>query len=102
MILMRTDIFEERKSVHIKLDKDVHCAIREKLFKHNITMQDLFEEFARLVASESPRGQTMITTVVEKKIKQAIEGKPKRRQLSFSELDSETIYSILSKENNKE
>ena len=37
---MRSDIFEERKSVHIKLDKDVHYAIREKLFRHNITMQD--------------------------------------------------------------
>ena len=64
-----TDIFVDKKSIHFKLDRNVHFALRAKLFKHNVTMQELFDEVARLVASDTARGQTIIESIVNKRLK---------------------------------
>lgn len=96
---MRTDIFLEKKCVHIKLEKDTHAALRAKLFRHNITMQDLFEECAALVASETVRGQSLVESIVKKKISQIIDGKKrKRKTVQITEADNETLYSIINDE----
>lgn len=96
---MRTDIFLEKKCVHIKLEKDTHAALRAKLFRHNITMQDLFEECAALVASETARGQSLVESIVKKKISQIIDGKKrKRKTVQITEADNDTLYSIINDE----
>jgi len=97
---MRSDLFDERKCVHIKISKEVHFALRSKLFKHNISMQELFDEFARVVATESPKGQFFVDAVVNKKLKNALEGKKKKRD-SLGEFDSETLYSMISSSKEK-
>lgn len=96
---MRTDIFLEKKCVHIKLEKDTHSALRAKLFRHNITMQDLFEECAALVASGTDKGQSLVETIVKKKIKQIIDGKKRtRKTVQITEADNETLYSMINDE----
>jgi hypothetical protein len=97
---MRTDLFSEKKCVHFKIDKDVHHALRAKLFKHNISMQELFDEFARLVATDTVKGQSVIDLIVNRKIKEAMlstEGKVRKRKKkeSFGNLDSETLYNMI-------
>jgi hypothetical protein len=91
---MRADLFGDRKCVHIKISKEVHFALRAKLFKHSISMQELFDEFARVVATDSPKGQFFVDAIVNKKIKNALEGKKKKRDL-IGEFDSETLYSMI-------
>lgn len=93
---MRSDLLTDKKSVHFKISKEVHFALRAKLFKHDISMQELFDEFARLVVTDAPKGQSIIESIVNRKIKQITGHAPKRRKKdSFGELDSETLYNMI-------
>jgi hypothetical protein len=94
-----TDIFVDKKSVHFKLDRDVHLALRAKLFKHNITMQELFDEFAQLVATDTAKGQSIIESIVNKKIKKVLSTSSRvvkrRKKESFKDLDSDALYNMI-------
>lgn len=92
---MRTDLFIDKKCVHVKLDKDTHSALRAKLFKHSVSMQDLFEECARMVASETSRGQMIVESIVNRKIKEAISGTKKKRTIVINEMDADTLYNMI-------
>jgi hypothetical protein len=100
---MRTDLFEDRKCVHVKLNKELHFALRSKLFKHNISMQDLFDECARIIVSESIRGQSIINAIVNRKLEEQISGvKAKDKRNTMGELDSETLYNMINSTEEKE
>lgn len=100
---MRTDIFLDKKCVHIKLDKDVHTALRSKLFKHNVSMQDLFEECATLVATDNFKGQTIVELIVKRKINEALTGKKKKRkEIVVSEVDTDTLYNMINESQDKD
>lgn len=100
---MRSDVFIDKKCIHVKLSKETHTALRTKLFKHNISMQDLFEECARLVASETQRGQSIVESIVNRKIKDAISGTGKKKKdISFGELDADTLYNMINGSSEKE
>jgi len=93
---LRYDIFQDRKSVHIKLTKEAHAALREKLFKHGLTMQDVFEELTNVILSDSTRADKIVQGIIKKKIKSQIEGptkKPARRPMD--EFDAETLYNLI-------
>lgn len=92
---MRSDILADRKCVHIKLSKDVHFALRAKLFKHNISMQELFDEFARLVATDTPRADFIVNSLVSKKLKFALEGKKPKKKETIRDLDAEALYNMI-------
>jgi hypothetical protein len=92
---MRTDVLADKKCVHVKLDKATHMSLRSKLFKHNISMQDLFEECARLVATETTRGQALVDSIVARKIKEAITGIKKRNESKIDDLDVDTLYNMI-------
>ena len=93
--MMRSDILLDKKCIHIKLDKDTHFALRAKLFKHNITMQDLFEECARLVATETSKGQSIVDSIASRKIQEAISGTKKKKQIIVSDMDAEALYNMI-------
>jgi len=95
---MRADLFTDRKCVHFKISKEVHFALRAKLFKHDISMQELFDEFARLVASDTVKGQSIIDSIVNRKLKKALSGtveKKRKERETIGDLDSETLYNII-------
>lgn len=92
---MRSDILLDKKCIHVKLDKDTHSALRAKLFKHNVTMQDLFEECARMVATETTRGQSIVDSIVTRKINEAISGTKKKKEIIVSDMDADTLYSMI-------
>lgn len=77
------------------MDKDTHSALRAKLFKHNVTMQDLFEECARLVVSETSKGQNIVDSIVNRKIKEAISGVKKKKQIIVSDMEAEALYNMI-------
>ena len=93
---IRSDLFNDRKSIHINLSKEVHLALRQKLFKFDLSMQELFEEFSRLVAEDAPKANYMIENLSRKKIKAQIEGTyRKKSERHLGELDSDTLYSLI-------
>lgn len=92
---MRTDLLVDKKCVHFKISKEVHRALRSKLFKHNLSMQELFEEFANSVANDTNKGLSYIDSVVNRKIKEALGTIKKKEKKGMGELDSDTLYSII-------
>lgn len=99
---MRSDILAEKKCIHVKLDKDTHFALRAKLFKHNVSMQDLFEECARLVAMDTTRGQVIVDSIVNRKVKEAISGAKKKREIIVSDMDAEMLYNMINSKSESE
>jgi len=104
---MRADIFVDKKSIHFKLDKDVHLALRAKLFRYNITMQELFDEFARLVATDASKAQSIVESIVNKRIKSTLANgtlRKKRiynRKEVFNEMDTEALYNMINEPEDK-
>ena len=93
---MRTDLLQDRKCVHVKLDKDIHAALRARLLQHNLSMQEVFDEFAKLIVSDDGRAEKIVKHLVMRKVKEAIEGKPKRqRDRSVNELDHDALYDLI-------
>jgi hypothetical protein len=93
---LRYDIFSDKKSIHINLSKEVHAALREKLFRHGISMQDVFCEAAELILSDAVQAQKILDRVAKKRIQRQIEGiRRKNNTQPVGEFDSETLYNLL-------
>jgi hypothetical protein len=99
---LRHDVFVDKKSVHVKLTKEVHAALREKLFRSGITMQDLFQETAEMVLSESPKAQKLIENIAKKKMRLYLEGMRRGQVHAIGALDSETLYNLLEQNDKRE
>jgi len=104
---MRADIFTDRKSVHFKLDKEVHLALRAKLFKYDISMQELFDEFAQLVATDASKAQSIVNLIINKRIKSTLANSAQKKKRSYnrkevySEFDTEALYNIINEAGDK-
>jgi 23S rRNA maturation-related 3'-5' exoribonuclease YhaM len=94
---LRHDIFQDRKSIHIKLSKESHAALREKLFKCGLSMQDVFEELADLVLSDNSRADRLIQSIIKKKIQEQLDGPKKntRHRHPVDKFDAETLYNLI-------
>ncbi len=99
---MRHDLFFHKKSVHVKLTKEVHTALREKLFKHGITMQDLFHEAAEMVLLEGPKSDKLLEKISKKKLLITLEKVNRQQNMQLGELDSDTLYNLLEDSNDDE
>jgi hypothetical protein len=103
------DMFVDKKSIHVKLKPDIHAKLRTELFNYNLTMQDIFDGFARLVANNDKRALKILESLSRQKIEQTIiksENKEKNNKFDekkyyFSELEEDAMYNLIkgSKEN---
>ncbi len=93
---LRADVFQDRKCVHLKLSKEVHSALRARLFMHGVSMQDAFDEFARQLVEGKKSASVILESLIDKKLKEAVAGKfQDSRNKKFSELDAEALYSLI-------
>jgi heterodisulfide reductase subunit C len=88
--------------VHVKLTKEVHTSLREKLFRHGITMQDLFQEAAEMVLLEGSKSDKFLEKISKKKLMVSIEKINRRQNDQLGELDSDTLYNLLEDSNDDE
>jgi hypothetical protein len=101
------DMFVDKKSIHIKLSPDVHASLRTKLFNFNLTMQDIFDGFARLVTKDDKKAIKILEFLAKEKIEDSLlksEKKEKNEQLNqkkvyFSELEEDAMYNLIKGEN---
>jgi hypothetical protein len=96
---MRSDLLQKKKCVHVKLSKETHSAFRAKLFEYGLSMQEAFDEFACLVAQSDSPATRIIEKLNTRKLKEALrsaEEKKRMKESSFGELDSDTLYSMIS------
>lgn len=80
--------FETKKSVHINLNKTTHAGFRSALFDHDLSMQEVFERFAKLVANGDERAEEIISEAKVLKRNKTIE------RLNQSEVDN--LYDAIS------
>lgn len=92
---MRTDIFFNKKSVHVKLTREVHTMLREKLFRHGITMQDLFQEAAEMAVNDGARSEKLLEKIAKKKLVLSLEKSAKNKIDNATVIDSEVMYNLL-------
>ena len=92
---MKHDLFFTRKSVHVKLSKEIHTSLREKLFKYGITMQDLFHEAAEMAVLDGIRSEKLLEKISRKKLLASLDKIDRSKKLNLGELDSETMYNLL-------
>ena len=65
-------------------------------FMHGVSMQDVFDEFARQLVEGKKSASVILESLVDKKLKEAIAGKfQDNRNKKFSELDAEALYSLI-------
>lgn len=103
--MIRTDILHDRKCIHVKLKKDVHLKLREKLFQHQLSMQSIFDEFARLIIHDDKRATKIIEELVIRRAKEQLE-KPVKKSTSYArgginELDHNTLYNMISADDSR-
>lgn len=96
---MRTDILQDKKCIHVKLNKDVHVALRSRLFRNNLSMQEVFNEFAKSIVSDETYATKIIENIVMRKVRALIEGRPLRQKSDLdqriSELDHDVLYDLI-------
>jgi hypothetical protein len=57
----------------------------------------VFDDYARLIAEDDRKAQSMIDALVQKKVKAAIEAasRPKKDDQQFNEIDTKTLYDLI-------
>ena len=83
--------FESKKTVHFTMTRETHSDFRISCFKNRLTMQDILEEFAQLVAAENPAALKIMKTLSDKKRNEEIS--------RLTKTDSESILNIISEIN---
>ncbi len=99
--MVRTDILYDRKCIHVKLKKESHLRLREKLFSYELSIQAVFDEFAELIVNEDKRATKIIEDLVIKKAQERLGKAHKPIPASpgrLAELDHNTLYSMINTE----
>lgn len=85
--------FDTHKDLHIKITKEVHTNLRSFLFKKELSMQELFEEFTQLIVAEDRAALRMIENLIVKKMQSKID--KVKNPKPMTELDNDTLYNML-------
>lgn len=97
--MIRTDVLYDKKCIHVKLTKDVHLRLREKLFQYQLSMQSIFDEFARLIINDDKVALKILEELAIRKIKEELEKPVKKpgpyNRDGISELDHNTLYNMI-------
>jgi hypothetical protein len=80
--------FETKKSIHINLTKRTHAEFRKILFDLDLSMQEVFEKFADLAATEDSRAISVMKEAKSDKRAKVLKG--------IDKLESESLYDAIS------
>ena len=102
--MIRTDILHSRKCIHVKLKKDVHLRLREKLFAYQLSIQSVFDEFAHLIVNDEKRAMKILEDLAIKRAQAELEKPLKNSEKTHErvdELDHNTLYNMINAEDTK-
>lgn len=88
------------KGVHVKLDRATHANFKSQLAQQGLTMQEAFEEFARLVGTGNATAHNILDRLIRAQVKEelatvGLKSTAKKRQRRLSELDPERLYDLI-------
>lgn len=96
---MRSDLFRSRKGIHLKLTKEVHSGLRQRLFLRGLSMQEVFDELARLICVEDKRLEKILDEYVKRKLQEELDrlSRPgSHSKEKIGELDQDALYDLIS------
>ena len=94
---MRGDLYPLRRSVHIKLTREQHAALRTELIKHNLSMQDIFFEMVEILISDDKTFKNFTAAAAKRQRRdEAIPRKMTTKPLG--EMDSDELYDLIERE----
>lgn len=82
--------FQTKKSVHVNLSRATHSDYRKKLFDYSLSMQEVFELFAKLVGEGDKRAESIV--------QEAYDNKKRKIIGSFNEIETKDLYDAISEE----
>lgn len=92
-------IFQSRKGIHVELDRETHTALRTKLFPLGLSMQQVFEEFAKRFVADDGKATRIVEAIIERRVRDAAEGpkqgQPKTKIVNANELDQDVLYKLI-------
>lgn len=80
--------FQTRKSIHINLTRATHSEYRKTLFDYSLSMQEVFELFARLAAEGDKRAVSIV--------REAYENKRTKTIAAFNDVEKRNLYDAIS------
>lgn len=98
---LRQDLFQLKKGIHIKLDRETHTALRALTFQRGITMQDVFEEFATLLTSDNKRAIGILDSFILRRLNlpKRKSAYKKKKEVEMSDPEKQSLYDLIIDEN---
>lgn len=93
--MINSDLFEKKKSVHIKLGKEAHFAIRVESFKRKLSIQLIFNEFAQMVANGDKAALRILDIISRKKLSGELKRIARKEVSDFGNIHSDTLYDLI-------
>lgn len=93
---LRQDLFQDKKGVHIKIEKEIHTSLRSLCLQRGTTMQDIFCEFANLLIHNDKRATGILDSFILRKLNQKKKPQQKRKKIQiFNDTDKESLYDLI-------
>ena len=95
---MYAKLFTDKKNLHIDIDRTSYIELRKLAFEYGISMQQIYNEIARLIAAHDPRMMRAIEEYVMRKIHDDVQNtikNIKKNDVKINELDHDTIYNLI-------
>ncbi len=80
--------FQNRKSVHVNLTRATHSEYRKTLLDYSLSMQEVFELFARLAGEGDKRAVSIL--------QEAYDNKRSRTIAAFNDVEKRNLYDAIS------
>ena len=84
------DVYLEKKCIHIKLYKDTYNMLRIECFKHDVSIQELFEDISQRIIGSDP--------VFSEILEELEQNKRDKKMKKLSLKDADSVYKEIEKE----
>lgn len=102
LIPLRSDALFKHKRLNIWIDKNAYIKLRTTLFRYDISIQEIFEDFALLLLSDTDRGNAILKRFAKQKMQRKIDGQEKPERKVFSEQDVDALYDLIAEDEGEE
>ena len=83
--------FETKKTIHFTITRESHSKLRIACFNKRLSMQEIFEEIAQRIASDSPDMTKLLDDLSKNKRDKVIK--------KLSKTDAESLFNLIEEEN---
>jgi Tfp pilus assembly ATPase PilU len=83
--------FETKKTIHFTITRESHSKLRIACFNKRLSMQEIFEEIAQRIASDSPDMIRLLDDLSKNKRDKVIK--------KLSKTDAESLFNLIEEEN---